>query len=108
MRPTKIVNIKKFPHGKAFQFNVSLADIPKTYVDETKELLPNAEINTNKFFVKVVLDKNGWEILDNTICYKDSEDYHLMVGEEKIEDDSELAKEVFQFCINNMLEVATA
>ena len=38
------------------------------------------------------------------ICYKDSEDYHLMVGNEKIEDNSKLAKEVFQFCINNMCQ----
>ena len=108
MKPSKIISFNKFPHGNAFQFVVSLENIPQNYLDETHELLPDDEaINLDNFFVRAVLDKYGWEILDNTVYYKDVKGYSLMIGDHQINDDSELAQNVFQFCINNIIKIIT-
>lgn len=109
MKPSKITVIKKFPHGNAFQFIVSLTDIPQNYLDETKEMLADGEnINLDNFFVRVVLDKYGWEILDNTVYYMDSKGYYLMVGNRQISENNELAKEIFRFCINSIVDISTS
>ena len=108
MKPSKITVVKKFPHGNAFQFIVSLTDIPQNYLDETKEMLTDGEnVNLDNFFVRVVLDKNGWEILDNTVYYMDSKGYYLMIGDRQISEDSKLAKDIFKFCINSIVDIST-
>ena len=107
MRPNKIITIKKFPHGNAFQFIVALTDIPQNYLDETKEMIPEEEnINLDNFFVRVILDKYGWEILDNTVYYTDSKGYNLMVGDYRINEKSKLAIDIFKFCINRIVDIS--
>ena len=108
MQPNKLLAIKKMPHGNAFQFVVALTDIPQNYLDETKEMIPEGEkINLNNFFMRVILDKNGWEILDNTVYYTDLKGYNLMVGDYRINEKSELAIDIFKFCISSIVDIST-